>query len=260
VHVDLNSDMGESYAAWTMGNDGAMYDIISSANLACGFHAGDPDVMFEGCKTAREKGVAVGAHPGFNDIAGFGRRVIRGDTMAQIERMVAYQIGALQAMATMAGHRVTFVKAHGALGNLANAEDDFAMAIGRAIKAVEPRLVYVVMPGLATERAADRLGLPMAREFFADRTYDPDGQLTNRKKPGAVLHDVEYAAARALETVQEGAVTTVTGSKIKIAIDTICVHGDSPAAVTMARAVRAALEGAGIAIRPFAPAGAAGSA
>lgn len=254
MQIDLNSDMGESFAAWKMGDDEAMFGIISSANLACGFHGGDPNVMFDGCTMAKAKGVAVGAHPGFNDLAGFGRRVIRGDTMAEIERMVAYQIGALQAIATLAGHKVTFVKAHGSLGNLANVESDFALAIGRAIKGVDPRLVYVVMPGLETEKAGDKLGLPMAREFFADRTYDDDGQLTSRKKPGSVLHDADLAAERVLRTLQEQAVTTVTGKKIKVAIDTICVHGDSPAAVRMAKAVRAKLEAAGIAIKPFAPA------
>ncbi len=251
MRVDLNSDMGESFGAWKMGDDAAMLGIVTSANVACGFHAGDWNVMHETARIAKQNGVAIGAHPSFNDLAGFGRRVIRGDSMAEIERMVAYQIGAMQAMATMAGHTVTHVKAHGSLGNLTNEEDDFAMAIGRAIKAVDPRLVYVIMPGRNTEMAADKLGLAVAREFFADRTYDDSGQLTSRKKPGAVIHDAEAAARRVLQTLQDRAITTVNGKRIPVEIDTICVHGDSPSAVAMARAVRQALEGAGVVLKPF---------
>lgn len=251
--IDLNSDMGEGFGPWTMGDDAAMLDIVTSANVACGYHAGDPDIMHDLSAMAKAKGVAVGAHPGFNDLWGFGRRVICGDSPAGIERMVAYQIGAFQALAGMAGHRCTFVKTHGALGNISNDDEEIALAIGRAIKAVDPSLVYVVMPGLATERAAEKLGLAMAREVFADRTYDDDGTLTSRKKAGAVIHDAGAAAERVLRMVQEGAITTVTGRKIPVAIDTICVHGDNPAAVTMARTVRGALEGAGFALAPFAP-------
>ena len=253
MKIDLNSDMGEGFGPWTMGDDAAMLDIVTSANVACGYHAGDPDIMHDLSAMAKAKGVAVGAHPGFNDLWGFGRRVIRGDSPAGIERMVAYQIGAFQALAGMAGHRCTFVKTHGALGNISNDDEEIALAIGRAIKAVDPSLVYVVMPGLATERAAEKLGLAMAREVFADRTYDDDGTLTSRKKAGAVIHDAEAAAARVLRMLQDGAITTVTGRKIPVAIDTICVHGDNPAAVTMARTVRGPVEGAGLALAPFAP-------
>lgn len=251
MQIDLNSDMGESYGAWKMGDDPAMLKIVTSANVACGFHGGDWNVMFETATIAKKNGVAIGAHPSFNDRDGFGRRVICGDSMAEIERMVAYQIGAMQAMAVMAGHKVTHVKPHGSLGNLVNEEDDFAMAIGRAIKAVDRNLVYVVMPGRNTERAADQLGLKVAREFFADRTYDDNGQLTSRKKPGSVIHDAEAAAARVLQTLQEKTITTVTGKRIPVAIDTICVHGDTPTAVAMAGAVRKSLEKAGYALKPF---------
>ena len=251
MQIDLNSDMGESYGAWKMGDDPAMLKIVTSANVACGFHGGDWNVMFETATIAKTNGVAVGAHPSFNDRDGFGRRVIRGDSMAEIERMVAYQIGAMQAMAVMAGHKVTHVKPHGSLGNLVNEEDDFAMAIGRAIKAVDRYLVYVVMPGRNTERAAEQLGLKVAREFFADRTYDDNGQLTSRKKPGSVIHDAEAAAARVLKTLQEKTITTVTGKRIPVEIDTICVHGDTPTAVAMAGAVRKSLEKAGYALKPF---------
>ncbi len=252
MRIDLNSDMGESFGAWKMGEDAAMLEIVTSANVACGFHGGDWNVMYETARIAKANGVAVGAHPGFNDLAGFGRRVIRGDTMAEVERMVAYQIGAMQAMATMAGHAVTHVKPHGSLGNLVNEEDDFALAIGRAIKAVDPRLIYVVMPGRNSERAAEKLGLPVAREFFADRTYDDNGQLTSRKKPGSVIHDAHAAASRVVKTLADGAITTVSGAKIPVKIDTICVHGDTPAAVAIARSVRAGLEAAGYTLKPFA--------
>ena len=251
MRIDLNSDMGESYGAWGMGDDAAMLGIVTSANVACGWHAGDPMVMHRTAVLAKTNGVAIGAHPSFNDRDGFGRRVIRGDSMADIETMIAYQIGALQAIASMAGHKVTHVKAHGALGNLTNDEDEFAMALGRAIKAVDPRLIYVIMPGLNSERAADKLGLPVAREFFADRTYDDRGQLTSRKIAGAVIHDADLAAERVLRTLQDGVLVAASGKKIPIAFDTICVHGDTPTAVAMARAVRTKLEAAGVALKPF---------
>lgn len=251
LSVDLNCDMGEGYGRWSLGDDDAMLDIVTSANIACGFHAGDPSIMVETARLAKAKGVSVGAHPGFNDLWGFGRRVIRGDTMAEIETMVAYQIGALQACAALAGHTVTHVKAHGALGNLSNDEPDFALAIGRAIKAVDPSLVYVTMPGLPTERAAEALGLAAAAEVFADRTYDDTGNLTSRKVPGSVLHDADAAAARVLAMVRDGAITTVTGRRLPARIDTVCVHGDGATAIAMARRVRAVLEADGISIRPF---------
>ncbi|NOU08161.1 MAG: 5-oxoprolinase subunit PxpA [Hyphomicrobiaceae bacterium] len=251
MRIDLNSDMGESFGAWTMGDDAAMLGIVSTANVACGWHAGDPMVMYRTCEIAKKNGVAVGAHPSFNDREGFGRRVIRGDSMADIEKMVAYQIGALQAVAKMVGHKVTHVKPHGALGNLVNEEDAFALAVGRAIKAIDPALIYVTMPSRNTEPIANQLGLKQAREFFADRSYDDNGQLTSRKKTGAVIHDAAYAAERVARTLGEGAITTISGTKIKVSIDTICVHGDTPAAVAMAAAVRTRLERDGYTIKPF---------
>jgi 5-oxoprolinase (ATP-hydrolysing) subunit A len=250
--VDLNADMGEGFGPWKMGDDEAMLSIVSSANIACGWHAGDPIIMHRTAEIAKAKGVAIGAHPGFGDLCGFGRRTIRGETMADLEKQVAYQIGAMQACAALAGHKVTHVKAHGALGNMSNDDADIAMAIGRAIKGVDPSLVFVVMPTLPTEQVGEKLGLPMAREVFADRTYDDGGNLTSRKKDGAIIHDAAYAAERVLRMVQDQEVVTVTGRKLKVAIDTICVHGDNPAAIAMARQVRATLETAGVAIRPFA--------
>lgn len=251
--VDLNADMGEGFGPWKMGDDDAMLSIVSSANIACGWHAGDPIIMHRTAEIAKAKGVAIGAHPGFGDLWGFGRRTIRGETMADLEKQVAYQIGAMQACAALAGHKVTHVKAHGALGNMSNDDEDIAMAIGRAIKGVDPSLVFVVMPTLPTERVGERLGLPLAREVFADRTYDDSGNLTSRKTESAIIHDAAFAAERVLRMVEDKEVTTVSGKKLKVAIDTICVHGDNPAAIAMARTVRQTLEGAGIAIRPFRP-------
>ena len=251
MRIDLNSDMGEGFGPWTMGDDAAMLEIVTSANIACGWHAGDPDIMVRTAILAKEKGVAIGAHPSFGDLWGFGRRTIRGHSMTELERMVAYQIGALQACAALAGHRVTYVKPHGALANMANDEDDIALAIGRGIKGVDPALVYMVMPGLATEHAAETLGLAAVREVYADRAYDDTGNLTNRKTPGAVLHDAGQAAARVLRMIHEQAITTITGKRIPAQIETICVHGDTPSAVAMARTLREMLEANGIVIAPF---------
>jgi len=254
MKVDLNCDMGEGFGPWPMGDDAAMLDIVSSANVACGFHAGDPQIMFRTASLARERGVAIGAHPGFNDLWGFGRRPIAGDSPAEIERMVAYQIGALQGVAALAGHRVTYVKVHGSLNNMANESEDLAMALARAVRGVDRDLVHVCMPGLPMEAASERVGLKVARELFADRTYEDSGQLTPRRKPGAVLHDPEAAAEQVLRTLRDGALTTVSGRRIPVAIDTICVHGDEPTAVAMARTVRERLTAAGVTIAPFAPA------
>src|SRR5919107_3312999 len=189
MNIDLNSDMGEGFGPWKMGDDEAMLGIVTSANVACGWHAGDPNIMFRTAERAKANGVAIGAHPGFGDLWGFGRRIIRGDSAADIERMMAYQIGALQAVAALAGHRVTYVKAHGTLNNMANEDEDLALAIARAIKGVDKSLINVCMPGLLMEKASEKLGVPVVREFFADRTYEDNGALTSRKKPGAVLHD-----------------------------------------------------------------------
>jgi UPF0271 protein len=247
--VDLNSDMGESFAAWKMGDDEAMLKIVTSANVACGFHAGDPNVMAKTAAEAKQNGVDIGAHPGFNDLAGFGRRQILGDSPAEIERMIAYQIGALQAVASLVGHKVSHVKAHGALSNMAAINEDLARSIARAVKAVDRELLFVVMPMTALESAGEKEGLKLAREVFADRAYDDTGNLVSRKLPGAMIHDAEAAAARAVRMVEGGAIECASGKRIKVDIDTICVHGDSPTAVAMARAVRAKLESAGVPLR-----------
>ncbi|AWK88144.1 LamB/YcsF family protein [Azospirillum thermophilum] len=252
--IDLNCDMGEGFGPWKMGDDAGMLDIVTSANVACGFHAGDPLIMTETARLAREKGVRIGAHPGFNDLWGFGRRVIRGDGPQDIERMIAYQVGALQGCAALAGHRVGHVKAHGALYNVAAVEPEVAGAIARAVKAVDPALVLVVPPFSAMERAGRDAGLRVAREAFADRSYEEDGTLTPRSQPGAVIHDPDEAAARVVRMVLDGAVASRTGRPVPIAAETVCVHGDTPSAVAMARKVRAALEAAGVTVAPLAPA------
>jgi UPF0271 protein len=208
--------------------------------------------MFHTATMAREKSVAIGAHPSFLDLHGFGRRQIRGDSPAQIERQIIYQIGAFKALAAAAGLPLQHVKTHGDLGNMANEEPELALAVARAIKAVDPELIFVVMPGLETERAGERLGLRMAREIYADRAYAANGNLVSRKLPGAVIHDSEVAAARVLRMIEEQAITTVEGVRVPVRIDTVCVHGDTPGATTMARQLRALLERAGVRIAPMA--------
>ncbi len=249
--IDLNCDMGESFGAWKMGSDEEMLKIVTSANIACGFHGGDPLVMFETVARAKELGVGVGAHPGFLDIWGFGRRAFQGEKPDDIMKMVVYQLGALGGVARALGYPLRHVKPHGALQNLAAADRAVALAVGRAIAAFDPSLIYLAQAGTELERAAAELGLPLAREIYADRAYAEDGTLLSRRLPGALIHDADEAARRVLAMVREGAVITQSGKRIPVAIDTVCVHGDNPAAVTMAARVREALEGAGIAVRPM---------
>ena len=251
MKIDINADLGESFGAWSMGDDEAMLDIITSANVACGFHAGDPVVMHSTMAAARDRDVSVGAHPGFLDLWGFGRRPIFGDSPADIEKMLVYQIGAAQAVAASVGVRLAHVKTHGSLGNMAMVDPDLATAVARAVRTIDRDLVLVVMPGLALEQAGLDEGLVLAREVYADRTYDDDGNLTSRKVAGAVIHNPELAAARVLRMVEDGAVTTVTGRCLPVRIDTVCVHGDNPQAVAMARTVRAALQAGGAELQPF---------
>lgn len=246
MKIDLNSDMGEGFGVYSLGDDTAMLDIVTSANVACGFHAGDPLVMHATFAEARSRGVAVGAHPSFLDLWGFGRRPIMGERPADVEKHLIYQIGAARALAEAAGTRLAHVKTHGSLGNLANEDEDLADAVARAIRTIDRDLIFVVMPGLATERAGARAGLPMAREIYADRAYATNGNLLSRKLPGAVLHDTEEAAARVLRMVEEQAVTAVDGTRIDVRIDTVCVHGDTPGSVAMARRVRETLTAAGL--------------
>lgn len=248
IAVDLNSDMGEGFGAYRMGDDEAILNIVTSANIACGFHAGDPEIMAKTFKLAKARGVAVGAHPGFPDLWGFGRRIIP-YTPGEIERLVAYQIGAAEALARYAGHRITYVKPHGALGNLTQTDADVATAIARAIKAVNPELICMTFAGAIMARICSEMGLQVRNEVFADRAYDEEGHLVHRKVPGAVLHDPDQVAERMLRMVQAGAIETVSGRMLPVQIDTICVHSDTPGAIDMAAKVRRTLEHAGIAVK-----------
>lgn len=249
--VDLNSDMGEAFGAWKSGDDAAILKIVSSANVACGFHAGDPQVMAQTFAAAKAEGVAVGAHPGYADLWGFGRRVMP-HSADEVERLVAYQIGAAQAVAALAGHSITYVKVHGALSNLSSAEPEVAAAIARAVAAVDKRLVLLCIARSAHVRAAEKAGIEARHEIFADRAYGDDGLLVSRAQPGAVLHDAEAAAERVVRMVRNGALETVSGQQLPTPIDSICVHSDTPSSVEMAARIRAALLAEGIEVRPFA--------
>lgn len=252
MRVDLNSDLGESFGPWPMGDDPAMLDLVTSANIACGFHGGDAQVMLKACRLAKARSVSIGAHPGFLDLQGFGRRQIIGLSAEEIETFVAYQIGALRAVAALAGAAVTHVKIHGAMSNMACEDQPMADAIARAIKGVDPDLIFVVLPFSALERAGEQAGLRMAMELFADRAYEDSGLLMSRKKPGSVLHDGAAAAANVLRMVTKQAITTGSGKVMPTRVDTICIHSDTPGAVVIARQVKDALVAAGVAIRPFA--------
>lgn len=250
LQVDINSDMGEGFGAYRLGDDAAILDIVTSANVACGFHGGDPEIMAATFAMAREKGVAVGAHPSFADLWGFGRRVIP-HSAGEIERLVAYQIGAAQALSAYAGHPIRYVKAHGALGNLTQTDRSVAEAVTRAVKAVDPGLVCLVIALGHQERIAREAGLSVKSEIFADRAYTEEGFLVSRKLEGAVIHDAEKAAERVVRMVWQGAIETVSGKLIKTPIDSICVHSDTPEAVAIAAHVRSRLQEDGVTIRAF---------
>lgn len=250
MSVDLNADLGEGYGSYRAGDDAGMLALVTSANVACGFHAGDPEIMARTFAEARRRGVAVGAHPGYPDLSGFGRRPM---PMApgEVERIVAYQVGAAQALARYAGHRITYVKAHGALANLAAREPGIAEAVARAVRAVDPGLALLAIARTEQVAAGERCGLAVYQEVFADRGYDEAGQLIARGLPGAVLEDAEEAARRAVAMVREGAIHCASGRRLPTPIHSICVHGDSPHAVDLARRVRAGFDEAGIALAPF---------
>jgi 5-oxoprolinase (ATP-hydrolysing) subunit A len=248
MRIDLNSDLGESFGPWPMGQDAALMDSITSANIACGFHAGDPGTMRATLALAREKGVAIGAHPGFQDLVGFGRREMTA-TPTEVEDLVLYQVSALAGMASTQGARLQHVKAHGALYNMACRNRALAGAIARAVAALDRSLILFGLPGSELLRAGQALGLEVAAEIFADRAYDPDGSLTSRAKPGSVIHDARLVVERAIKMVRDKQVIAVDGSAIALQADTICLHGDTKGAAELAKAVRAGLEGAGIQVR-----------
>ena len=250
ISVNLNADMGEGFGAYNIGDDDAILKIIRSASIACGMHAGDPLTMRHVVQRAKEEGVSIGAHPGFNDLWGFGRRRI--DMQPEhLEYLIAYQIGALQGMAAYVGEKVTHLKPHGALNNMAAENADYAMAIGRAIKAVDRDIIYVANVGSEMEKAGRKLGLKVAREGYCDRLYDDDGNLTSRKSPGAVIKDPAIAAKNVVHMVVNGEIISRNGKAIPRRVDTLCVHGDEPTAIALARAVRAGLEAAGVKIVPL---------
>lgn len=247
MRIDLNSDLGESFGPWPMGQDETLMDSISSANIACGFHAGDPGAMRVTIALARKKGVAIGAHPGFQDLVGFGRREIKASP-AEVEDLVLYQVSALAGMAAVQGLKLQHVKPHGALYNMACRDRALADAIAKAVAAFDRSLILFGLPNSELLRAGEAAGLPVAAEVFADRAYDPDGSLTSRAKPGSVIHDTQQVVARAITMVKDHTVIAVDGSEIALRADTICLHGDTPGAADHARAVRAGLEKAGIAV------------
>jgi UPF0271 protein len=250
--IDINCDMGESFGAYTIGDDAGMLESISSANIACGFHGGDPLVMHEVMALAREKGVGVGAHPSFFDVWGFGRRAIIGEKPADIAKSMIYQIGAAQAMAAFVGHRLGHVKLHGALANQAFGDADISDAVASAVHAVDPTLLLVVMPGSCMETSAEKIGLSIAREIYIDRAYGDDGNLLPRKQAGALITDPHAAAARALSIIETRAFSSASGRAFTLkGVDTLCVHGDTPGAAEMARELRRRLEAENFAISPL---------
>jgi UPF0271 protein len=249
--IDLNSDLGESLGAWSMGDDAAMLDIVSSANVACGFHAGDPAGILATLKAAQARGVAVGAHVAYPDLIGFGRRamdVASSDLVAD----VIYQIGALQGLAQAAGTSIGYVKPHGALYNTIAHDSAQARDVIAAIRAVDANLALVALAGSPLVRWAQDAGLRVVAEAFADRAYTPQGTLVSRREKGAVLHDSALVAQRMLRLVRDGVIQAIDGSLARVQAQSICVHGDSPGAVEMARAVRMALESDGVVVRSFA--------
>jgi len=249
--LDLNSDLGEGYGRWTLGDDAALLEIVTSANVACGFHAGDPATIDRTVRTAVERGVAVGAQVSYPDLVGFGRREIDvppGDLTAD----VLYQLGALEAFARAAGSRVRYVKPHGALYNRIVRDPVQAAAVAEAIRRYDPGLPLLTLPGSAAAAAAAEAGIEAVGEGFADRAYTGDGRLVSRREPGAVLDDPGRVAARAARMATEGRVGTVDGGEVAVEVRSLCVHGDTPGAVELARAVRAALEAAGVVLEAFA--------
>lgn len=249
LSVDLNSDMGEGFGPWKMGDDAGLLRIVTSANIACGFHAGDADTMAQTMALARDNGVGIGAHPGFLDLQGFGRRQMQ-VPLPTLANMVRYQLGAAQAMARAAGAEVRHLKLHGALSNMACKDAEMARACYEAALEVQPDIIIMGLAATAMEEVCRDLKCRWAGEIFADRAYNIDGTLVDRRLPGAMIHDGAVAAARMVDMVQQGAILTEEG-KLETRIDTICVHGDSAEAVALSAAVRQGLEAAGIALKPF---------
>ncbi|MGO9694719.1 MAG: LamB/YcsF family protein [Mycobacterium sp.] len=248
--IDLNADLGESFGVWRLGDDDAMLGIVTSANVACGFHAGDPAGLLRVCRSAAERGVRIGAQVSYRDLAGFGRRFIDVDT-EELVADVVYQIGALRAIAEACGTTVSYVKPHGALYNSIVTHREQGAAVAEAVNLVDATLPVLGMAGSVFFDEAARLGLRTVAEVFADRAYRADGQLVSRREPRAVLHDPAAIADRVVTMVTSGHVTAIDGAKVAVSVESICVHGDSPGAVQIASAVRDQLEAAGNDIRAF---------
>jgi 5-oxoprolinase (ATP-hydrolysing) subunit A len=248
VRVDLNSDVGESFGAYTIGHDDGLMRSITSANVAGGFHAGDPSVLRKTIRTARAHGVSVGAHPGFPDLSGFGRRMLS-VAYHEAEDLVLYQIAAVAGVASAEGLRLQHVKPHGALYNMAVRDRGLADAIARAVSAFDRSLILFGLPGSELLAAGRAAGLPVAAEGFADRAYEPDGSLSPRGKAGAVIHDVDTVVSRAIRMVRDRTAEAIDGSPVNVEVDTICVHSDTPGADALAATLRARLESAGIEIK-----------
>ena len=248
--VDLNADMGESFGPWKMGDDASLLKIITSANIACGGHAGDADVMAETMRMAQENGVGIGAHPGFMDLAGFGRNRIQ-MPRATLQNQIRYQVAASVGMARSMGAKVRHLKLHGAIGNMTSEDAQMAENLFEAALSVDPDLIVMVLAATAQQEAVEKLGCKWAGEIFADRAYNDDATLVDRRQPGAVIHDAERAGSRMVEMVKAGAIITESGKRIETRIDTICLHGDTPEAVEIAASVRKQLEAAGITLKQF---------
>jgi 5-oxoprolinase (ATP-hydrolysing) subunit A len=248
MRIDINADMGESFGAYTIGHDAGLMKSITSANIAAGFHGGDPSVLRDTIRLAKTQGVAVGAHPGFPDLVGFGRREMN-VTPREAEDFILYQIAAVAGVASAEGLKLQHVKGHGALFNMAFKDRALADALARAVAAFDTSLILFAFPGSEVVKAGHTLGLRVALEIFADRAYEPDGQLVSRRKPGAVIHDPDVVVARAVRMVKERAVTAIDGSLVALEADTICVHGDTPGSDDLAARLRAAFAAAGVSVQ-----------
>ncbi|WP_069386838.1 LamB/YcsF family protein [Cellulosimicrobium cellulans] len=254
--IDLNADLGEGFGRWTLADDESLLGLVTSANVACGFHAGDSTTMRTVVRDAVAGGVRVGAHVSYRDLAGFGRRFVDVPP-TELADDVVYQVAALDGFARLAGGRVRYVKPHGALYNAVVHHEGQARAVVDAVRAYDPSLALVGLPGSAVLRIAEEAGLPTVREAFADRGYLPTGELVPRGRPGAVVHDAAEAAARVVELVTSGVVVAVDGTRVRVDAESVCVHSDTPGAVSLLTAVRRVLEERGIEVRPFAAAGSA---
>ena len=250
MKININADIGEGYGAFRMGDDEGLMPLIGSANIACGMHAGDPSTMARTIRLAQREGVSVGAHPGFNDLWGFGRRQIRMNP-ADIENLVTYQIGALQALAAANGASVTHVKPHGALNNMAHDHLDIALAVGRAVKAAGSDLIFVANANSAMSETKKHLEIRVANEAYVDRRYDDSGKMLSRDRDDAVIRDPDEASEQVLRILQDGELRSVSGKRIAVDIHTFCIHGDEPSAVRVAAKVREVLDRAGVAVVPL---------